>query len=173
MWSQRKRKLDFFRKSIIHICRALLTISVAEWSGLISCHRCLFLIHVISPILKKDCTIMVKKNLTLVLRIQRQSRSCFCGSFLESTEITSFLQTVLSCLTGIDDISTAFPNLSKVAAILEVLPVTTATVERSFSSMKLIKTTIRSEMGKKPFIMLCAYGSKAQIGCQMTLWSQQ
>ena len=60
------------------------------------------------------------------------------------------LQTVLSCLTGSDDISTAFPNLVKLAAILEVLPVTTATVERCFSSMNLIKTRLRrSRMGGK------------------------
>ena len=61
----------------------------------------------------------------------------------------SSLQTVLSCLTCSDDISTAFPNLAKVATILEVLPVTTATVERSFSSMKLIKTRLCSRMGEK------------------------
>ena len=54
LWSQRKRKLGFFRKCIVHICRVSLTISMAEWSRLISCHRCLFLIHVISPILKND-----------------------------------------------------------------------------------------------------------------------
>ncbi len=35
---------------------------------------------------------------------------------------------------------TSFPNLARLAAILIVLPVTTATVERTFSSMKLIKT---------------------------------
>ena len=44
--------------------------------------------------------------------------------------------------------SAAFPNLSKLAEILEVLPVTTATVERTFSSMKLIKTRLRSRMGE-------------------------
>ena len=32
--------------------------------------------------------------------------------------------------------------------ILAVLPVTTATVERSFSSMKLIKTRLRTRMGE-------------------------
>ena len=63
----------------------------------------------------------------------------------------SSLQTVLSCWTGSDDILTAFPNLAKVATILEVLPVTTATVERSFSSMKLIKTRLHSRMGEKTF----------------------
>ena len=44
-------------------------------------------------------------------------------------------------------IATAFPNLAKVAAIVNVLPVTTATVKRSFRAMKLIKTRLRSRLG--------------------------
>lgn len=61
----------------------------------------------------------------------------------------STLQQVLSTLidSGNSDIATAFPNLAKVAAIVNVLPVITATVERSFSAMKLIKTTLRSRLG--------------------------
>ena len=59
------------------------------------------------------------------------------------------LHDVLSTLTGKDDIKAGFPNLSKLAAILEILPVTTATVERSFSSMTLIKTRLRSRMGEE------------------------
>ena len=46
------------------------------------------------------------------------------------------------------DIAAAFPNPAKLAAILIVLPITTATVERTFSSMKLIKTRLRSRMGE-------------------------
>ena len=61
---------------------------------------------------------------------------------------SSTLQKVLSRLIDSGDISAAFPNLSKLAAILEVLPVTTATVERTFSNMKLIKTRLRSRMGE-------------------------
>lgn len=54
----------------------------------------------------------------------------------------STLQQVLSKLidSGNSDIATAFPNLAKVAAIVNVLPVKKATVNRSFSTMKLIKT---------------------------------
>ena len=47
----------------------------------------------------------------------------------------------------VTDIATAFPNLAKVAAIVNVLPVTTATVKRSFRAMKLIKTRLRSRLG--------------------------
>ena len=63
--------------------------------------------------------------------------------FMDST-----LQQVLSTLTDSDnsDIATAFPNLAKVAAIVNVLPVTTATVKRSFSPMKLIETRLRSRL---------------------------
>ena len=63
----------------------------------------------------------------------------------------STLQQVLSTLidSGNSDITTAFPNLAKVAAIVNVLPVTTTTVERSFSAMKLIKTRLRSTLGEE------------------------
>ena len=46
----------------------------------------------------------------------------------------------------VTDIATAFSNLAKVAAIVNVLPVTTATVKRSFRAMKLIKTRLRSRL---------------------------
>ena len=60
----------------------------------------------------------------------------------------SCLQQVLSVFLSSADIAAAFPNLAKLAAILIVLPITTATVERTFSSMKLIKTRLRSRMGE-------------------------
>ena len=62
----------------------------------------------------------------------------------------SNLQQVPSTLidSGNSDIATAFQNLAKVAAIVNVLPVTTATVERSFSAMKLIKTRLCSRLGE-------------------------
>ena len=59
----------------------------------------------------------------------------------------SSLQQVLLTLTGNEDIVAGFPNQSMSAAILEILPVTTATVARTFSSIKLIKTRLRSRMG--------------------------
>ena len=53
---------------------------------------------------------------------------------------------VLSTLLSSTIIATSFPNLAKLAAILTVLPVTVATVERTFSSIKLIKTRLRNRM---------------------------
>ena len=44
---------------------------------------------------------------------------------------------------------TLFPNLSKIGAICLSIPVTTASVERSFSQMKLIKTRLRSSLNDK------------------------
>ncbi len=45
--------------------------------------------------------------------------------------------------------NTSFPNLARLTAILIVLSaVTTATIERTFSSMKLIKTRLRNRMGE-------------------------
>ena len=61
----------------------------------------------------------------------------------KQTSLHQFLSTLLRGA----DIAATFPNLARLAAILIVLPVTTATVERAFSSMKLIKTRFRSRMG--------------------------
>ena len=46
-------------------------------------------------------------------------------------------------------ISAGFPNLSKLAAIALVIPVTTAMVERSFSSMRQVKTRLRNRLGQE------------------------
>ena len=62
--------------------------------------------------------------------------------------MTEHILHVLTKLISNADLSAAFPNLSKLATILEVLPVTTATVERSSSSMKLVKTRLCSRMGE-------------------------
>ncbi len=43
---------------------------------------------------------------------------------------------------------TSFPNLARLAAILIVLPVTTATVERTFSSIKLSRLDFVTEWVK-------------------------
>ena len=48
-----------------------------------------------------------------------------------------------------DMIKTLFPNLSKIGAICLSIPVTTASVERSLSLMKLIKTRLRSSLNDK------------------------
>ena len=48
-----------------------------------------------------------------------------------------------------DMIKTLFSNLSKIGAICLSIPVTTASVERSFSQMKLIKTRLRSSLNDK------------------------
>ena len=41
------------------------------------------------------------------------------------------------------------PNLASLARLTVVLPVTIATVKRSFSDMKLIKTQLRSRLGEE------------------------
>ena len=44
---------------------------------------------------------------------------------------------------------TLFPNLNKTGAICLSIPVTTASAERNFSQMKLIKTHLRSSLNDK------------------------
>ena len=48
-----------------------------------------------------------------------------------------------------DTIKAAFPNIVRLASLAITLPVTTATVERSFSDMKLIKTRLRNRLGEE------------------------
>ena len=48
-----------------------------------------------------------------------------------------------------DMLKTLFPNLRKIGAICLSIPVTTASIERSFSQMKLIKTRLRSSLNDK------------------------
>ena len=48
-----------------------------------------------------------------------------------------------------DMIKTLFSNLSKIGAVCLSIPVTTASVERSFSQMKLIKTRLRNSLNDK------------------------
>ena len=55
---------------------------------------------------------------------------------------------VLTSLLQNDTLKAGFPNLERLASIAIVLPVTTATVERSFSDMKLIKTRLRNRLGE-------------------------
>ena len=44
-------------------------------------------------------------------------------------------------------LSSSFPNIATLAKIVSILPVAAATVERSFSSMNLVKTRLRSQLG--------------------------
>ena len=59
------------------------------------------------------------------------------------------MEKVFSNLLTNDTIRAAFPNLVTLASLAVTLPVTTATVERSFSDMKLIKTRLRNRLGEE------------------------
>ena len=86
------------------------------------------------------------------------------------------LQQFLSLLVGTADIVAAFPNLSKLASILMVLPVITATVERTFSTMKLVKTRLHSRMGEDTLehtMRICIEGPDLlSADTQQILWMQ-
>ena len=57
-----------------------------------------------------------------------------------------FQKVVTSFLTN-NTLVAGFPTLARLATIAMILPVSTATVERSFSNMKLIKTRLRNRLG--------------------------
>ena len=60
---------------------------------------------------------------------------------------SSTAKDVTHALISNSSFSSAFPNIVTLANIVSVLPVATATVERSFSNMKLVKTRLRSQLG--------------------------
>ena len=80
----------------------------------------------------------------------------------------SSLQEDLSWLLGSSDLAAAFPNLAKLASVLELIPVTTATVDCTFSSIKLTKSRLRSRMGQQTLdhaIHYCIEGRKQMLQC--------
>ena len=70
------------------------------------------------------------------------------AKFKSGVDSESNIQTVMHRLLTSDTLYAGFPNLAKLAAIGLVIPVTTATVERAFSDMKLVKTRLRSCLGE-------------------------
>lgn len=67
--------------------------------------------------------------------------------FKEYNSIT--MDSVLSNLITNDTTGAAYPNLVTLTSVALTLPVTTATVERSFSDMKLIKICLRNRLGEE------------------------
>ena len=62
-------------------------------------------------------------------------------------------------------LKTLFPNLSKIGAIYLSIPVMAASVERSFSQMKLIKTRLKSSSNDESLsnLMKTALQSPVQL----------
>ena len=65
-----------------------------------------------------------------------------------SKEMQENTKSQLMALASNSMLKTMFPNLHKLASINLTLPVATASVERSFSQMKLIKTRLRNSLSE-------------------------
>ena len=61
----------------------------------------------------------------------------------EESMATQLLQLITN-----EMLATMFPNLSKIASIGQTISVSTASVERSFSAMKQIKTRLRNSLSE-------------------------
>ena len=73
--------------------------------------------------------------------------------------------------------SAGFPNLKKLVSIALVLPVTTATVEKTFSDMKMVKTRLRSRLGEDTLdyaLRICIEGQDTldndKLECIISHW---
>ena len=84
-------------------------------------------------------------NQMLILTKQKQNGKSFVGFFSPSIDLNQDSDHLLAS----SALVAGFPNLASLARLAVVLPVTTATVERSFSDMKLIKTRLRSRLGEE------------------------
>ena len=85
----------------------------------------------------------------LILTKQKQNGKSFVGFFFTQHRSESGLQKIVTTFLASSALVAGFPNLASLARLAVVLPVTTATVERSFSDMKLIKTRLRSRLGEE------------------------
>ena len=91
-----------------------------------------------------------------------------------SDSTTDDLQEVTSRLLTDSTLNVVFPNLATLASLHLVLPVTTATVERSFSDMRQVKTTLRSRLGENTLdqaMRVCIEGPPTLIWVT-TSWTQ-
>ena len=61
---------------------------------------------------------------------------------------------------------TMFPNLNTLASISLSIPVATASVERSFSQMKLFKTCLRSSLSNSSLSSLMKIAIEAKDGIE-------
>ena len=93
---------------------------------------------------------------------------------------SSSLSEVLTSITTNETLKAGFPNLERLAALAMVLPVTTATVERSFSNMKLVKTRLRSWLGEDTLdqaLRVCIEGparlGKKELEVIINHWKEQ
>ena len=75
---------------------------------------------------------------------------------------------------------TMFPNLSTLANVCMTLPVSAASVERSFSQMKVIKTRLRNRMGESSpnHLVLIAIESPDKLNdneldCIVNVWNEK
>ena len=84
----------------------------------------------------------------LILTKQKQNGKSFVGLLFTQHRSESGLQKIVTTFLASSALVAGFPNLASLARLAVVLPVTTATVERSFSDMKLIKARLRSRLGE-------------------------
>ena len=92
-------------------------------------------------------------------------------NFRNNTDIVT-AQDVTSQLLTNSTLTAAFPNLVRLASIQLVLPVTTASVERSVSDMRLVKMRLRSRLSEDTLdhaMRVCIEGPERLVPCNRSL----
>jgi hypothetical protein len=65
------------------------------------------------------------------------------------------------------DVKEAFPNLCLFCNLVKTLPVASASAERSFSTMKRVKTYLRSSTSDSRLSHLCLLSSERELSSQL------
>ena len=76
---------------------------------------------------------------------------------------------IINTLKAIASVKSFFPNLHCLLEIFAILPVTVATAERSFSTMKRIKTTLRNSIGDKRLSNLAVLHTHREISTNLNV----
>lgn len=92
-------------------------------------------------------------------------KMCFYNELKEITSIREVAELILIHTAA----SSSFSDIISACLIFLTLPLTTATAERSFSKLKLIKTYLRSSMSQHRLSSLATISIERKMACQLDL----
>ena len=114
---------------------------------------------------------------TLVTKYTRDLESNCIDEFLNYLEFVSHLKldkdprTLMQHLRGDKLLESTFPNVSTAFRLFWTLPVTVCESERSFSKLTMIKSRLRSTMGKNRLNALTIMSIKNDVASRMSFES--
>ena len=84
---------------------------------------------------------------TIQIRLEHLPAQCEVAKHMFSTESTDQPMSAVDVYAKLSEMASAFPDLIACYQLMLTLPVASASAERSFSTMRRIKTHLRASMG--------------------------